>query len=169
MTKRCKLVVRARITSPVWASIHPVWRRGSSFPYEEYAQFSRLARQVAQHQTWEVILARTLMMPIWGSCSPRVIERSCSLSHACGSLIVPFCFSCLIIWRVKYIGRGLLRGSRHPGIQGFGETGVRGQQLHWTSRALRLFQITTGPGLLSTREESVRANNGVGFIQEMCS
>ncbi len=40
---------RARIPSPVWASIHPVWRRGSSFPYEEYAQFSRLARQVAQH------------------------------------------------------------------------------------------------------------------------
>ncbi len=24
---------RAKITSPVWASIHPVWRRCSSFPY----------------------------------------------------------------------------------------------------------------------------------------
>ncbi len=40
---------RARITSHVWASIHPVWRRCSSFPYEEYAQSSRLARHASQH------------------------------------------------------------------------------------------------------------------------
>ena len=40
---------RARITSSVWASIHPVWRRCSSFPYEEYAQSSRLARRASQH------------------------------------------------------------------------------------------------------------------------
>ncbi len=46
---RQALRVRARITSPVWASIHPVWPRCSSFPYEEYAQSSRLARQVSQH------------------------------------------------------------------------------------------------------------------------
>ena len=26
---------RVRITSPIWASIHPVWRRCSSFPYRE--------------------------------------------------------------------------------------------------------------------------------------
>ncbi len=43
------LWVRARITSYVWASIHPVWRRCSSFPYEEYAQSSRLARQASQN------------------------------------------------------------------------------------------------------------------------
>ncbi len=34
---------------PCLASIHPVWRRCSSFPYEKYAQPSRLARQVLQH------------------------------------------------------------------------------------------------------------------------
>ncbi len=43
------LRARAKITSPVWASIHPVWLRCSSFPYGEYAQSSRLARQVSQH------------------------------------------------------------------------------------------------------------------------
>ena len=48
---RGHLRVRARIPSPVWASIHPVWRRCSSFPYEEYAQSSHLARQVSQHPT----------------------------------------------------------------------------------------------------------------------
>ena len=57
---RQALRVRARITSPVWASIHPVWRRGSSFPYAEYAQSSRLARLHLSTQTGEVILARTL-------------------------------------------------------------------------------------------------------------
>ena len=40
---------RERIPSPIWASIHPVWRRCSSFQYEEYAQSSRLARQASQH------------------------------------------------------------------------------------------------------------------------
>ncbi len=43
------LRVCARIPSHVWASIHPVWRRCSSLPYEEYAQSSRLARQGPQH------------------------------------------------------------------------------------------------------------------------
>ncbi len=43
------LRVRARITSPVWTSIHPVWRRCSSFSYEESAQSSRLARQASHH------------------------------------------------------------------------------------------------------------------------
>ncbi len=43
------LRVRARTTSPVWMSIHPVWRRCSSFPYEEYAQSSRLAKQASHH------------------------------------------------------------------------------------------------------------------------
>jgi hypothetical protein len=43
------LRVRARITSPVWTPIHPVWRRCSSVSYEEYAQSSRLARQASHH------------------------------------------------------------------------------------------------------------------------
>jgi len=43
------LRARAKITSHVWALIHPVWQRCSSFPYEEYAQSSRLARQASQH------------------------------------------------------------------------------------------------------------------------
>jgi hypothetical protein len=43
------LRVRARTTSPVWMSVHPVWRRCSSFPYEEYAQSSRLASQASHH------------------------------------------------------------------------------------------------------------------------
>ena len=59
MKDRCQYLffvcfrARARITSHVWASIHPVWRRCSSFPYEEYAQSSRLARQASQHPNRE--------------------------------------------------------------------------------------------------------------------
>jgi hypothetical protein len=49
LQEKSSLRVRAKITSPVWVAIHPVWRRCSSFPYAEYAQSSRLARQAPQH------------------------------------------------------------------------------------------------------------------------
>ncbi len=73
-----RLKVRARITSPVWASIHSVLRRCSSFPYEEYAQPSRLARLASQH-------------PNRGSyfcANPKVTTTFCILRGACPRLAI---------------------------------------------------------------------------------
>ena len=78
---------RARITSPVWALIHPVWQRCSSFPYEEYVQSSRLARHASQHPNREVILARTLSesYPVWlKKRTLRMLKKAASLRQGYG-------------------------------------------------------------------------------------
>jgi len=83
------LRVRARIPSPVWASIHPVWRRCSSFPYEEYAQSSRLARQASQHPNRgsyscanpkSTLRASKGLRPCWTDPSERL--RACFFEHS---------------------------------------------------------------------------------------